>query len=330
MDINRRRLLQLGFAAASSAVPVAALAEQPDEAAAGEAKAADTASHVGVLYDTTLCIGCRECEAACNRRNNLPRTPVPFSDREVLRTARRPSDTAFTVVNQYQGSPSADQASLPHTFCKVQCMHCLYPSCVSACIVGALTKAADGAVVYNSTICLGCRYCQIACPFEVPAYEFFKPLTPRVRKCELCTDHEKGTGANPACAAACPTEALVFGRRADLLATAKERIAKRPARYLNRVYGEREVGGTAWMYLVGRPVREIGLLPLPDKAPPARTEAIQHGIFRYGLLPTAFYGLLAGVMWFNHRAHPEDGPGVGEASDDAAQQGAAPDEEVRR
>ena len=75
-------------------------------------------------------------------------------------------------MNQFAGSPSPDQAALPQTYCKVQCMHCLHPSCVSACIVGAMTKAPDGSVVYNPTICLGCRYCQIACPFEVPAYEF--------------------------------------------------------------------------------------------------------------------------------------------------------------
>jgi Fe-S-cluster-containing dehydrogenase component len=332
MDQKRRKILQLGLAAASAAAPVSALADSQPDAAKSPSGAAAAANpdHVGVLYDTTLCIGCRECEAACNRRNNLPRTPVPFSDREVFRTPRRPSDTAFTVVNQYQGSPSTDQAAVPYTYCKVQCMHCLYPSCVSACIVGALTKAADGSVVYNATICLGCRYCQVACPFEVPAYEFNEPLKPRVRKCEFCTDREKGTGANPACAAACPTEALVFGRRADLLATAKERIASRPARYLNHVYGEFEVGGTSWLYLVGRPVAELGLLPLPTQAPPARTEAIQHGIFRYGLLPTAFYGVLAGVMWLNHRRRPDDEPGIGEVSDEASGGQAARDEEVPR
>ncbi len=327
MDLNRRRLLQFGLAASAAAPATALAGAQPDAAAPAHAAAANPDA-VGVLYDTTLCIGCRECEAACNRRNHLPRTAVPFSDRDVLRTFRRPSDTAFTVVNQFQGSPSPDQAGLEQTYCKVQCMHCLYPSCVSACIVGAMTKAPDGAVVYNKTICLGCRYCQVACPFEVPAFEFNEPLVPRIRKCELCTDREKGTGANPACAAACPTEALVFGRRADLVATAKERIASRPARYVNHVYGEHEVGGTSWLYLAGRPVQEIGLLPLTDAPPPARTEAIQHGIFKYGIIPVTVYGLLAGVMWFNHRKHPEDHPGIGEASEGMPP--APPDEEARR
>jgi len=328
MDLNRRRFLQFGLAAASVSTPFPAEASQSpgqDSAARGPA---DDPDHVGVLNDTTLCIGCRECEAACNRRNRLPRTAAPFSDRDVLRTFRRPSETAFTVVNQYAGSPSPDQAALQQTYCKVQCMHCLHPSCVSACIVGAMTKAPDGSVVYDPTICLGCRYCQIACPFEVPAYEFNEPLMPRVRKCELCTDRAKGTGANPACAASCPTEALVFGRRADLVAMAKERIARRPDRYVDHLYGDLEVGGTSWMYLVGRPVEEVGLVRLPETPPPERTEAIQHGIFKYGIIPVGLYGALAGIMWLNHRKHPEDHPGIGEVSDQPA--GPGPGGEVRR
>lgn len=328
MDLDRRRLLQFGLTAASLATPARALAVSGQDVAAEASADVAEPDHVAVLNDTTLCIGCRECEAACNRRNHLPRTAIPFSDRTVLRTFRRPSDTAFTVVNQFPGSPSPDQAGLAQTYCKVQCMHCLEPSCVSACIVGAMTKAPDGSVVYNPTICLGCRYCQVACPFEVPAFEFNEALAPRVRKCELCTDQAKGTGANPACAASCPTEALVFGRRADLVAMAKERIARRPDRYVNHLYGEHEVGGTSWMYLTGRPVEEVGLLRLPETPPPRRTEAIQHGIFKYGIFPVALYGVLAGLMWMTHRAHPEDHPGVGEAS--AAPPAPAQDEEVRR
>jgi Fe-S-cluster-containing dehydrogenase component len=302
MKLTRRNLLKLGLAAsAGSATPNLAAAESSSP----EEKTEAFADHVGVLVDTTLCIGCRKCEEACNRRNHLPRTPESFSNRDVLRTFRRPSDTAFTVVNQFYGSPSPDQVGLPYTYAKAQCMHCRYPSCVSACIVGALTKSADGAVVYNSTICIGCRYCHVACPFEIPAYEFLEPLVPRMRKCEFCADTAKGTGANPACAASCPTEALVFGRRAELISMARDRLKRRPDRYVDHIYGEHEVGGTSWLYLTGRPIKEISLLPLGDDPPLRRTEAIQHGIFRYGILPIAFYGILGGIMWWNHRNHEE-------------------------
>lgn len=312
MQLNRRTVLKLGLATTAGA--------SPGRVAAGESRTPNqtpppSPAYVGVLVDTTLCIGCRKCEEACNRRNRLPRTAESFSDRDVLRSFRRPTENAFTVVNQFLGSPSPDQAGLPHTHCKVQCMHCLYPSCVSACIVGALTKVSDGAVVYNPTICIGCRYCQVACPFEIPAYEFHVPLTPRVRKCEFCADRTTGTGADPACAASCPTEALVFGRRADLVALAKDRLKRRPDRYVNHIYGETEVGGTSWLYLTGRPVREIGLLDLPETPPPQLTEAIQHGIFKYGIIPVAFYGLLAGLMWLNHRKRPDDDPQAGESHD---------------
>ena len=290
---DRRAFLKLGLAAAGAALPLRAEGREDNHPVSPD--------YVGVLVDTTLCIGCRKCEEACNRRNNLPRTAEPFSDREALRTFRRPTESAYTVVNQFPGSPSPDQAGLPMTFVKVQCMHCLIPSCVSACIVGALTKAPDGAVIYNPTICIGCRYCMVACPFEIPAYEYYTPLTPKVRKCQFCADRVQGTGANPACAAACPTETLVFGKRADLLAIAHRRLEVRPDRYIQHVYGENEVGGTGWLYLAGRPLKEIGLLDLPARAPALRTEAIQHGIFKYGILPVAFYGTLAGIMWYNRR-----------------------------
>jgi Fe-S-cluster-containing dehydrogenase component len=176
MSLSRRSLLALGAAAASTAVTAAEASDTP----------AVQPDHAGVLADTTLCIGCRKCEEACNRGNRLPRTAHPFSDRDVLRTFRRPSADAFTVVNQFPGGPSPDQAALAQTYVKAQCMHCLDPSCVSACIVGALKRSPDGAVIYNPAICMGCRYCQVACPFEIPAYEFNEPLVPRMRKCEFC------------------------------------------------------------------------------------------------------------------------------------------------
>jgi len=293
--LDRRSLVQAGFVAI---VAARGSAETGGNAAETPPPSPDS---VGVLVDTTLCIGCRKCEEACNRRNHLPRTAASFSDRGVLRSFRRPTTSAFTVVNRFPGPPSPDQAEQPATFAKVQCMHCLVPSCVSACIVGALTRRPDGAVVYDPTICIGCRYCMVACPFEVPAYEFDAALAPRVRKCELCVGTTAAGGPDPACAAACPTEALLFGQRADLLAIAHRRLEDRPDRYVQRVYGEHEVGGTSWLYLTGRPVEEVGLLDLPERAPALRTEAIQHGIFKYGVLPVAFYGLLAGIMWFNHR-----------------------------
>jgi len=293
MSLERRKLLRMALGL-GVALPASSLAG--DGARDGTAD-----DQVGCLVDTTLCIGCRQCEEACNRSNDLPRPEVPFKDSSVLREERRPTVSAFTVVNEYPGPPSPDQHRLEGTYVKSQCMHCLDPACVSACIVGALARSPDGAVIYNPTICIGCRYCLVACPFQVPAYEYSDPLTPRVRKCEFCVDRAAGTGASPACAEACPVEAIIFGKRKDLLSLARRRIESRPVRYLPHIYGEHEVGGTSWLYLMGRPKEEIGLLDLPKKAPPRLTEAIQHGIFNFGAVPVAVYAALAGVMWFRHR-----------------------------
>lgn len=296
MSMNRRNFLKW-MAAATTATAGASVAH---------AKTADPPKkiredHIGCLVDTTLCIGCRKCEEACNRSNQLPPPEKPFTDKWVFHKRRRPDDKKFTVVNSYQGAPSPDQTSKEATFVKFQCMHCLDPACVSACIVGALTKSSDGPVIYDSDVCIGCRYCMVACPFQIPAYEYAEPLTPRVRKCTYCVCEENETKAQPACAAACPVEAIVFGKRNELLELAHNRIKARPDRYVDHVYGEYEVGGTSWMYLAGRKHEEIDLAKLPEKAPPRLTEAIQHGIFNYGAAPILFYGSLAGLMWFNNR-----------------------------
>jgi formate dehydrogenase iron-sulfur subunit len=295
MGLKRRHFLLSGLGTAAAASRL--LGQDAPESKA----AAPLHGHAGCQVDTTLCIGCRKCEEACNRRNELPRPEKPFSDRSAFRRERRPAAAAFTVVNEYPGAPSPDQGAFLQTYAKVQCLHCLTPSCVSACIVGAMTKASDGSVVYNPKICLGCRYCMVACPFQIPAYEYEEALKPRVRKCEFCASFADKTGADPACAASCPTEALVFGERAALLLLAKDRLKKRPDRYVDHVYGETEAGGTSWLYLTGRPGPEIGLLEMAGQAPAEATESIQHGIFRYGLIPLSVYGALGGLMWLNNR-----------------------------
>ncbi|MDP8240133.1 MAG: 4Fe-4S dicluster domain-containing protein [Candidatus Hatepunaea meridiana] len=208
----------------------------------------------GVLHDTNLCIGCRSCEAACNEVNGLPAPDQPFDDMSVLEKKRRTNHKTYTVVNEYKTSESPE---LP-VFRKIQCNHCLEPACASACFVGAFTKTPEGAVVYNPSVCVGCRYCIIACPFNIPAYEYNEPLTPRVIKCTLCQPRVK-EGKLPGCVEACPQEALIYGKRDNLIKIARERIRKYPDRYVDHIYGEHEVGGTSWLYLSGVPFDEIGL-----------------------------------------------------------------------
>lgn len=207
-----------------------------------------------ILHDTTLCVGCRSCEAACNKVNELPQPDKPFTDLSVLETKRRTTTKAFTVVNKYDNS----KGSQSPVFYKKQCNHCLEPACASACFVRAFTKTKTGAVTYDSTVCVGCRYCMIACPFEIPTYEYDQALTPRIRKCTMCYPRVI-EGLLPGCVEACPMEALSFGKREDMIKIAHERFRKYPDRYVDHIYGEHEMGGTNWLYVSGTPFKELGM-----------------------------------------------------------------------
>lgn len=204
----------------------------------------------GVLHDITQCIGCRKCESACNTVNGLPEPQVPFDDLSVLDTRRRTDADVFTVVNRFQQEPSV--------FAKKQCNHCLEPACASACFVKAFTKTKQGAVIYDESLCVGCRYCMVACPFDVPAYEYHKALTPRVTKCTMCYPRLLEDKL-PGCVEACPKNALVFGKRDELLKYARKRIYAYPDQYTDHIYGEHEMGGTSWLYISGPSFSKVGM-----------------------------------------------------------------------
>jgi formate dehydrogenase beta subunit len=250
----------------------------------------------GCLVDLNRCLGCRKCEEACNAVNHLPEPAVPFGNLTVLDTKRRPDEKAFTVINRYYSGKIDKRDQLAPTFVKIQCMHCQDPACASACIVGALTKKENGAVHYDVTKCIGCRYCMVACPFEIPAYEYHDPITPKVMKCTFCFERISTAGGVPGCAAACPVEAITFGRRSTLLDLARKRIAGHPADYIDHIYGEHEVGGTSWLYVSGVPFRKTGFIDLPDKPMPKLSETVQHSLFSYLWSPIALYGILSALM----------------------------------
>jgi formate dehydrogenase beta subunit len=268
----------------------------PSGRARAARKTKTPADPYGCLVDTSLCIGCRKCEEACNQVNHLPEPDRPFDDLTVLERKRRPDQRSFTVVNRFWTGRRDERNELLPSFVKVQCMHCQDPACVSACIVGALTKKENGAVHYEVSKCIGCRYCMIACPFQIPAYEYQDPLTPRVMKCTFCFDRITKEGGVPGCAAICPVEAITFGKRSHLLALARHRIQTDPGRYRKKIYGEHEVGGTSWLYISREPFEKLGFLDLPDHAMPHLAETIQHGIFSYLWAPIALFAVLAGAL----------------------------------
>jgi len=255
----------------------------------------------GVLADLSLCVGCRSCEKACNRVNELPAPDRPFSDKTVFSDRRRGSEKAYTVVNRY---PNADRER-PPVYKKIQCMHCQDPACVSACLVGAMQKTELGPVIWEDWRCMGCRYCMIACPFGVPAFEYQKGIEPRIMKCTMCHPRIK-EGRLPGCVEACPMEVLKFGRRAELIGYAKRRIAASPERYADHVYGEKEVGGTSWLYIAPQDLSTLDFLNLPDNPPPRLTEGIQHGIFKHFIPPVLLTASLGALMYASHPKEPRE------------------------
>jgi Fe-S-cluster-containing dehydrogenase component len=259
---------------------------------------------MGVLVDTTVCVGCRKCEWACKTAHNMPTTPLEtYDNRDVMKKMRRPDHTSLTVVNEYEFD---DYPKFPIDV-KVQCMHCDHPACVSACIVGAFSKEENGSVIWDTNKCIGCRYCMVACPFQIPAFEYHKAIQPEIKKCDFCFGRTS-KGKLPACVEICPMEALTYGRRKDLIDIARRKIELYPDRYINHIYGETEVGGTAWLYLASRKFEDLQFPKLGNSPAPGVTEAIQHGIFAYFLPPIALYALLGGVMWINkNRKKSEEG-----------------------
>jgi len=284
MGITRRDALKSMLAGGAAVAGVSALATPASAAVVFPA-----ADALGLLYDATLCIGCKTCVVKCQEANHLePDTSLDKKyDAPVALNAR-----AKTVIKLYQGDEG-------ESFMKAQCMHCVDPACVSACMIGALTKGANGIVSYNVDYCVGCRYCEIACPFNVPKFEWAK-TTPKIVKCELCRER-LAVGQEPACTEVCPRQAVIFGKRSDLLQEARRRIAAEPAKYQAKVYGETEAGGTQCLYISHVPFDKLGLPILTDEPAPHLARLVQSTVYRWFAAPVVAYGALGLVMLRNRR-----------------------------
>jgi Fe-S-cluster-containing dehydrogenase component len=258
--MNRRNLLKT--------LGVAGTALLPRRAQAMEG-VADTET-VGILVDTTRCVGCRTCESACYDAN--PDTGLTYDESVDFDVPRRTDEKHFTVVNRFNTEKG-------EVFVKSSCMHCLQPACASACLTRAMHRTTDvkGPVVWDGDKCMGCRYCMVSCPFDMPKFEYFS-ANPRIQKCVMCW--EKLTlGEQPACVASCPAEALTFGPRTKLLHEARSRIYNEPERYTDHIYGEHEAGGTNVLYLAGVPFDQLGFPKrIADESYPAMTREFLYAV----------------------------------------------------
>ena len=213
----------------------------------------DSSKMKGMLTDVTKCIGCERCVEGCVKKNKLPRDFLSyFKAKDGL------SGNRFTSIVKTKNEETGKWHMV-----RKHCLHCLDPSCAAACLVGAFTKSPDGAVEYDAGMCIGCRYCMLACPFSIPRYEYNKPL-PYIRKCKM-NDECRVAGGKPACVSACPTGATVFDTRESLLKIAKKRLKENPGKYVNHIYGEHEFGGTSVMYISDIPIGDVLSIPTKEQ-----------------------------------------------------------------
>jgi len=315
MKVDRRNFLKvLSAGAVTAAVPDNVFAR---------AKKDVPSDAVGILYDSTLCIGCKNCEMACQRYNKLTAQPSDSNNSDF-----DPYTFALNKIQIYRNGDKTDKESKDkYNFFKKACMHCVDPNCVSACPASALTKDEESGIVsWNSDACIGCRYCQVACPFSIPKFEF-EAAFPEIIKCEMC-QHVQVKGKIPGCCDFCPTGASVFGKFSDILKEAKSRlnlpensIHKYPVgdlsgkrsknnpvkKYINYVYGEKEGGGTQYMILSSVPFENLGLPTLPDYSNASKTEGIQHTLYKGMIAPIVLFAGLAFTTYKTAKAEDEKG-----------------------
>jgi Fe-S-cluster-containing dehydrogenase component len=313
-SISRRDLLK------GAALAGGALAVVGSGSAEAREKVEPGTEAVGMLFDSTRCVGCRACQTACKKANKLPADEVHAGG-----VYDAPTDLNSTTKNVIKVLPTAQG----DVYMKQQCMHCVDPSCVSACMMAALHKEGEskksvagekkgsGIVLWDKSTCVGCRYCQIACAFNVPKFEWNEAF-PAIVKCELCRSRAdaKATGplavANPACCEVCPREAVVYGHRSALLAEAKRRVAAAPNRYADKVYGEKDGGGTQVLYLAAKGVsfQDLGLPALSERSPAQFSESVSHAPYLHGVTPIALYAAMAFVI--NRNKKKEEAGHAGE------------------
>ncbi len=278
---------------------------------------------LGILYDSTLCVGCNSCMPACKKANNMD--PEFSGNQQIWDNPPDLSSKTLNVIKRYSNGTAAtkDVEIDGYAFIKRQCLHCVDPSCVTACPVSALIKdESTGIVIYNKHACIGCRYCQVACPYNIPKFEWDDPF-PEIVKCQLC-HHLIEDGGMPACCSVCPTGASLFGKVSELIVETRRRLQMKPGKeydfpvsslnsgkshqykapkYLRHVYGKEELGGTQVMYMSAVDYTKFGLPSFPKESFVSMASGIQYAIYKGMVYPLV---VLAGLIFMVKKNKSED------------------------
>lgn len=285
MGFDRRNFFRtLCVAGATLAVGHSLGAEKADN---------DVIEFQGMLYDSTRCLGCRACERVCAKIHDLPEP----KDEMKAGVMRNTSETQRSAINTHVTSKG-------EVYSRKMCMHCNEPACTAACLTQAMYKTKEGPVIWRANKCMGCRYCMVSCPFDIPKFEFHS-ANPKIQKCDLCYDRIK-EGKLPACAEACPGDALTFGTRRELIAEARKRIFENPKDYVDQIFGEEVAGGTAILHLSSAPFKEQGFnTKLQNSSYPALTKGFLYSVPSVDvLLPPLLLAIYEATK--NNKSNEED------------------------
>jgi Fe-S-cluster-containing dehydrogenase component len=307
MKIKRRDFLK----GAAGSLALAALDGQVAQARTVQALPPDA---LGILFDSTLCVGCNACMSACKKANSMQ--PDFFEGQETWDKPQDLTPNTLNVIKKFtHGSGEQKDNEIDgYAFIKRQCLHCVDPSCVTACPVSALVKDKNtGIVTYNKDACIGCRYCQVACPYNIPKFDF-NDVYPEIVKCQLC-NHLIKQGDIPACCSVCPTGASLFGKVTDLIEETRRRQQMQPGKeydypvtsidsgtkhtykapeYVPHVYGKEELGGTQVMYMSAVGFENFGLPAFPKESFVSMSSGIQYAIYKGMVYPLV---VLAGLVF---------------------------------
>ncbi len=283
---------------------------------------------IGMLFDSTLCVGCKACVSKCKEVNGTP--PVIEGDEASWDSARDLSPDTYNVIKVYLEGSGETKDAVNDGFCfeKRSCMHCVDPGCVSVCPVTAMRRdPLTGIVTHHEDACIGCRNCMVGCPYNVPQFDYDDAFG-KISKCQMC--NQKGVeridqGMMTGCAEACPTGATLFGTREVLLEEAKRRLAMKPGEtylyprgdisnpdsshekaiplYQQHIWGEKEAGGTNVLHISAIPFDKLGMPPLEERSASSIAESVQHTLYSYLALPAV---ALAGLSYVVHRNTRDD------------------------